>query len=407
MTEKSTVLPYLAAIGHRGFSAGANLMLTIVAGRALSAPDFGYFVFGMAVIALLLLPHASFFSEPMLVYGPEKYAQNSRDYLLLLGKAQLGYGLLGGVIAAATGLFFSGQSAFLLFALIVPLVLTLEFQARSFFMQIKPLISFASALIQFTCLGFLFFSEMAPANKTIAGILTPYAIALTAANLFLFGAHFLFIKTRKSKIKISKDIVNIHAEFAKWALLSHLALFVMTDFYILVLPILQDLTTTANFRAQSAIIGAGVQAFAALSLMATPLLRISKDATLFYKNLKRLLLSISLIGLPIFIIIGLWGHTLIQIIYDGKYAILPIGYWIAGLYPLTMGYAFVTSAALRARDEAQMAGMAAGIAALICAPIGLWLTLKFGAEGVIFAQVLGALMMTAICVRALRQRLPG
>lgn len=385
---------YLLAIGHRAFFAGSNLMLTVMAGRALEAPEFGQFALFIATVSLVLIPHTSFFSEPMLVYGPKDYAKSLRRYLSSLGMGQLFFGLICAAVSAYMG-FWTGEPGYLVFALVMPLALTLDFQVRSFFMQLLPVAALGSAMVQFAVLAVLLFAGSGLFAETIAGFLSVYVWSLLAANLFLLVLHLRKLSRFGTSPLDIAEIARRHVRFAAWTLVSHLMLFLVTNSYMFVLPLLQDLATTANFRAQSAITGPGVQAFSALGMMAVPMLRVSTYQPEFLAKLRKLLIMITAVGLPFVILAGLFGKAVIDLIYAGKYGLAPIGYWLAGLYPLSIGYAFMMGSALRAIDRARLVAVSAGVAAAICLPIGLWLTWQFGAEGVILAQVIGALTMAA------------
>jgi O-antigen/teichoic acid export membrane protein len=170
-------------------------------------------------------------------------------------------------------------------------------------------------------------------------------------------------------------------------------LFLVTNFYIFVIPVLQNIETAALFRAQSAVIGPGAQAFSALGLVAVPLLRVAPDRAGFVSNLMRFFGVITIIGIGITLALGLFGSQLIGLIYSEKYALSSVGYWLAGVYPLTIGYAFLIGSALRAIDRADLVAWASGFAVITTLPPGLYLTYRFGVEGVISAQLFGCLTM--------------
>ncbi|WP_068113006.1 lipopolysaccharide biosynthesis protein [Tropicimonas marinistellae] len=391
MSRISKGLPYLATIGHRGFTAGTNLVLTIVAGRALEVADFGALALMMAVIGLLMIFHSTLFSEPMLVYGPRDYQASLQRYLGFLGSTQFGAGLLISVAIGVGGLIL-GKEGYLAFAIVVPLALSLDFQDRSFFMQLNPVVPFASSVIQFATLTVLLF--LGSGTQTIGGFLGIYATSFLAANLFQLVAH-LRTWPQFGTAELARDeVVRRHVRFAAWSMASHLLLFLVTNFYIFVLPVLQDIETTAVFRAQSAIIGPGAQAFSALGLIAVPMLRVSTDRDAFVGKLMRFLAVITALGVPIILVLGMFGRPLIGLIYADKYALSPLGYWLVGLYPLAIGYAFMIGSALRALDRADLIARAAGVAVVLTLPLGLYLTSRFGVEGVIIAQVLGCLTVT-------------
>lgn len=393
MNKLGGLLTYGPAVGHKGFSAGSNLLITIMAGHQLEAAAFGLFALLIAAVALMLILHASVFSEPMMVYGPRDYSGALRPYLMLLGSTQLVFGGTCAVIALLVGAATGGGGAYVALALILPLAFSMDAQERSFFMQLRPLVPFAGAALQFSTLCIILFGLDGLGLDGLDGFLLIHATGLAVANVFLLIQHCLSWHGFGTARLDWHDVALRHMRFATWTVVAHLLLFMVSGFYIFVLPLLQDLVTTANFRAQSALTGPGVQAFSALGMIAVPMLRVAPSRVMLLDRLRRLLLLITLIGLPILLGTGFFGAWFINLVYDGKYGLLPVGYWLAGLFPMMMGYAFVMGSALRAIDRADLVAWAAGVAVLFGLPPGLWLTWVYGAEGVILAQVLGAALM--------------
>lgn len=397
-----SALSYVMAIGHRAFFAGSSLLLTVVAGRELEALMFAQFALFMATVSLLLIPHASFFSEPMLVYGPKNYVAGLRRYLIALGGSQFAFGLLCALVSLILSFILPG-GGYAAFAIVIPLALALDFQVRSFFMQFLQPAAVASAVIQFATLAILLFAGGGGSLDTVSNFLVIYALSLLSANLFLLVAQ-IARRERLGDASINyPEMFRIHAKFAGWTMLSHLLFFLITNVYIFLLPVLYSAESVSNFRAQSAITGPGVQAFSALGLMAVPVLRVSPDASEFLRRLRTLLLVTTAAGLPVVVAAGLFGAQVIDLIYQGKYQLLPGVYWLAGLYPLTIGYVFMLGSALRAIDRARLVAVSAGSAVVICLPVGIWLTWRYGAEGVIISQVLGSIIMAGCCALAFRK----
>lgn len=400
-TRKSA-LSYVMAIGHRAFFAGASLLLTVVAGRELEPAMFAQFALFIATASFLLIPHTSIFSEPMLVYGPKDYAPSLRRYLVALGLSQFSFGIICSAVSLLVS-FFAPSSGYAAFAIVLPLSLTLDFQIRSFFMQFLQVPAVISAIIQFSTLAALLLFGEGIFPKTVSGFLLVYATSLFAANIFLFAVQLSRRSSLGSEEINFKVVASKHISFAAWTIVSHILFFLLTNVYMFLMPLLNSTTSTANFRAQSAITGPGVQAFSALGLMAVPMLRVSQSAPEFLKRLRILLLITVAAGLPIFFAAGLFGSQIISVIYHGKYGLNPGIYWLAGLYPLSIGCVFMLGSALRAIDRARLVATSAGFAVAICLPIGLWLTWRLGAEGVILAQVLGSIAMASCCAVAFKK----
>lgn len=395
--------PLAATVGHRGFTAASNILITILAGRVLDTSNFGELALLMAVSALALLFHSSIFSEPMLVYGPREYREARATYLAKLGIAQFTAAL---VLAAASAVAAGVLKITTLFpfAFILLLQLTLDFLDRTFFMQLRPMIPAATAVCQFIVIVVLILSGLDQDSNDITQFLWILAGSLAGANavsLSVIACNWAGLSRGASD---GWAIARHHLDFAAWSILSHLLLFLVTGFYIFMLPVLRSIEEAALFRAQAVIIGAGVQAFSALGMVAVPMLRVCTTRTTYEKVLKRFSMFIGLSGLVIWVTIGVFGHAALGWIYNDRYSLTPFGYWLAGVYPLSIGFAFLAGSALRALDCAALVARSAGLAVFLTLGPGLLLIHKFGAEGAIFAQALGAWVMTLACFHCIRDR---
>lgn len=397
-----------AAVVHRGLSAGINFLIVVNAGRAMSSTSFGSFAVLFATIAVILLPHSAFFSEPMLVYGPREYRPALRSYLMAAMIAQLWFGLLCSAAIAMTAIALDAWAVphvtdMFALAAVVPLALSVDFLERSFFMQLRPFVPCISALLQITILAAFIFQKILPLSQSPERYLLAYATSQCFAVLFLCAAHVNSRAGYGRAVLATGEVLHRHASYGAWAAVSHLMLFMVTNFYLFLLPMLQNLTSTAVFRAQSAVTGPGAQAFSALGLIAVPVLRNALGTHTFLRELARFVVVISVSGILLTVGVGLFGQRLIDAIYAHKYALRPFGYWLAGAFPLAIGYAFIMGSALRSVDRPDLVAKAAGGTALVTLPLGIAMIRWQGVEGVILAQVVGAMAMALACCALLKR----
>jgi O-antigen/teichoic acid export membrane protein len=392
-----------AAVLHRGLSASISFLIMVSAGRGMVAADFGSFAVLFATISTLLLLHSAFFSEPMLVYGPRDYLPGQRRYLVLVMAGQFAFGVacaaVMALVALTLGMLHWARAVDLLaLAPIVPLALSVDFLERSFFMQLRPFVPCMSALLQLATQAVVLAQKLVPVSPTPPGYLCAYAAGLAAAILLMGAVHAASAARYGTDHVPRGEVAHRHFRYGSWSAVSHIMLFLVTNCYLFLLPLLQNLTVTAVFRAQSAVTGPGAQAFSALGLVAIPLLRTTSGDHAFERELKRFLLIVSLIGAGVLVGGGLFGKQVIDLIYAHKYALRPFGYWLAGAFPMAIGYAFVMGSALRAVDRPDLVAKAAGTTALFSLPLGIALIRWQGAEGVIIAQIIGSLAMASGCL---------
>src|SRR5881396_1312348 len=108
MTEKQRNLKWITrgtwAIADQGFFALANAILNVLLARWLSPAEYGAFAVAYSLLLFVGAFHTALLTEPLLVFGPAKYAKQPRTYLRVLLRAHWT------LMAAGSGLMMMGGS---------------------------------------------------------------------------------------------------------------------------------------------------------------------------------------------------------------------------------------------------------------------------------------------------------
>src|SRR5439155_722855 len=89
------------AIADQGLFAGTNFLLNVMLARWLSPGEYGAFAVGLAAVFFVGTFHSALLTEPMLVFGPGKYADRAGAYVG--GGAGVGGGFFGGGVGEGGG----------------------------------------------------------------------------------------------------------------------------------------------------------------------------------------------------------------------------------------------------------------------------------------------------------------
>jgi len=132
------------AIADQGLFAGSNFFVNILLARWLAPADYGAFALAFSIFLLLGAFHTAILTEPMLVFGPGKYADRFHSYIAILLRGHFVLMLPGAALLAAAALVLgrlyspSVARAFLGLALAGPFILLLWLVRRAFYVQLRP-----------------------------------------------------------------------------------------------------------------------------------------------------------------------------------------------------------------------------------------------------------------------------
>src|SRR5262245_61670140 len=92
------------ALVDQGLFVFASVILNVLLARWLTAAEYGAFAVSYSLFLLLGTFHTALVTEPMLVFGAGKYANNSSAYLKVLFRAHFLLTFVGSILLAIAAL---------------------------------------------------------------------------------------------------------------------------------------------------------------------------------------------------------------------------------------------------------------------------------------------------------------
>ena len=421
MTEKRDNRKWIArgtwAVADQGFFAVASVLLNVLLARWLTPQEYGAFAVGYALFLLLATFHTAFVTEPLLVFGAGKYSAQLRQYLQTL--LRLHWYLTGAgsflLVVAASILHFSGvgplaQALFGL-GLAAPFSLLMWFERRSAYLLLKPRLA---ALASAAYLLLIVAGLSALATLHLLSLFTAMiTLGVSGAVTGFWLLHLLRASAQDTQAAIAGPVIADHWRYGRWASATSMLMWVPLNFFFVVLSVAFSFQASATLKALSNLVLPLLQVNAALGSLLLPAMVVRTQDRARFGKLLRLSLALFASGALIYsIIVGALGHTLIPLLYGGRYNSNPDLLWLLLLIPILDGAMMVLSSALRSMQRpnrvfwAQLAVAAfvltVGVPAATSA--GLW-----GAATVIViadalgVAILGAGVLATLPARNLRQ----
>lgn len=404
------------AIADQGLFALANVALNVLLARWLKPEAYGAFAVGYSLFLFIGAFHTALLTEPLLVFGPGKYAGQLRRYLsvLLSGHwALTGTGSLllvvAGLLLRLNGLGFLAQAMFGL-ALAAPFSLLMWFSRRAAYVRFQPrLATMASAGYLILLLAGLF---------TLAGLqLVSIFSALLAMSIAGALSGFWLMRCIRRSTPEREDagdgdaswqpVVIDHWRYGRWAAATSVLMWVPLNFFFVVLSVLVNFEASATLKALSNLVLPLLQANAALGSLLLPAMVTRARNHYQFRKLLRLALALFALGAFVYSLsIGALSHLLVHLLYGGRYDAQASLLWLLLLIPVLDGAMVVLANALRSLERpdrvfwAQLAVaifvLVAGVAATRAS--GLW----GAACGIVLADLLGTVILGAGVLSQLR-----
>jgi len=382
------------SVMDQGLFAGSNFLLNILLARWLTPKEYGTFVLAYTIFWLLGIFHLSFLTEPMLVFGSGKYKNHLKSYLRFLYSSHWWFALALGFLFLIVGylLHMFGSpllaSAFWSLALAGPFLLLQQLMRRLCYVREIPKLAAISGGVYFVCicLGAFFLVENERlALPTIFGLM---GLASFVSCVLLAYALRTIIPSDTGK-PVKKDSLEQHWHYGKWAVGNGLMAAIPDDLFRILLPIWGGLEATGAFRALTNLLVIPTQILNALGSVLIPFfvkIRERPDYSLVLLKLGGLFVTLAT---GYWLCLGLFGQSILDLLYQGKYTEYAPLLWIIGLVPIFQSMTSIMSVGILARENPRLIFWSRLWATLIVSLPGVGLMAAFGIWGAGMGMVAG------------------
>ena len=402
------------AIADQGLFALANVFLNVLLARWLTPVEYGAFAVGYSLFLFIGAFHTALLTEPLLVFGPGKYADRPRGYLSLLLRGHWILTAVGSLLLVIAGLVlrYNGirplSQALLGLALATPFSLMMWFSRRAAYVRFQPrLATIASAgylvLLLAGLIGLAGFHLV-----SIFSAMLTLSVAGAISGLWLMNSIHRALPDEEERLT-PVPVITDHWRYGRWASATSVLMWVPLNLFFVVLSVLVNFEATGAFKALSNLVLPLLQANAALGSLLLPAMALRARNHEQFKKLLRTSLVLFAAGACIYsLLIGAFGGELVHLIYGGRYDSQANLLRLLLLIPLLDGAMVVLSNALRSLERpdrvfwAQLAVvlflLTAGVEATRLS--GLW-----GATaGLVVAELLGTIVLGASVLSQLKHQ---
>jgi O-antigen/teichoic acid export membrane protein len=402
------------AVADQGFFALANALLNVLLARWLTPAEYGAFAVGYSLFLFIGAFHTALLTEPLLVFGAGKFANQPRGYIatLLRGHWVLtGMGslvlIIGGVVLRFKGIDLLAQALFGL-ALATPFSLLMWFSRRAAYLRFQPrLATIASAGYLVLLLAGLFalFS---------LHIVSVFSALLTMSATGAITGFWLLRRVRRALPEIEKDaatrvVLGDHWRYGRWASATAVLMWVPLNFFFVVLSVLINLEASAALKALVNLVLPLLQANAALGALLLPALVMRVRHGAQFRKLLGWALALFAGGAFVYSLgIGVFSHLLVHLLYGGRYDSYASLLWLLLLIPILDGAMVVLASALRSLERPDRVFWGHLSAAVFVLTVGVFVTRSSGLWGaacaIVLADLLGTMILGACVLAQLRPR---
>lgn len=389
------------AVADQGLFAVSSAFLNILLARWLTPAEYGAFAIAYTMFLLLGAVHTALVTEPMLVFGSDKYAQHWPGYMRVLLRGHWLLTCAGSLlllIASAAG-WLGGANLIaqvsLGLAVAAPFSLLLWLMRRTAYARLQPQLATAASafylLLIMAGLLALNFGQV----LTILSVMLCMGLASAAVGIWLrwrlCGA--ALVDSAKAEGPGHRAVLAVHWNYGRWALATTILMWVPLNLFFIVLSGWVSLEASATLKALTNVVLPLMQANAALSALLLPLLvKRACDAVAFKQLLSAALLLFGIGGTLYALFLLALGKPLIHLLYAGKYDGAGRLLWALALLPVLDGITVVLASALRSLERPKLIFWANLWAGACVLTLGVWATGFWGLGGAALGMILGNLL---------------
>jgi O-antigen/teichoic acid export membrane protein len=400
------------AIADQGLFAFANVLLNMALARWLSPAQYGAFAVAYSVFLFLGALHTALITEPMLVFGAGKYAEQVSTYLAKVIRGHWVLTIAGSLLLGLSALCFAlanlttMSEALFGLALSAPFSLLMWLARRAAYLRFQTrLATFGSAFYTILIaigLSVLFTLDLVSIFSAL--LVMGAAGAITGIGMWLELTRTIGDPNRELE---SRPVIRNHFQYGRWACATSMLMWVPLNLFFVILSATVNLEASAALKALSNLVLPLLQANAALGSLLLPAMvaRITSR-----ENLTRLLrICLALFAsaaIAYSISVWIFRRPLVHVLYSGQYDSHAAVLAVLLIIPLFDGLMMVLSTTLRAFEMPDRVFWSQLALAIFVLTIGVVAAGKYGLWGaagsVAIGEVLGSVLLIISVVSKLR-----
>ncbi|MEM6334914.1 MAG: hypothetical protein AAF752_00005, partial [Bacteroidota bacterium] len=336
--------------------AGANFLLNILLVQWIGEAWYGAFTVAFTVFLLAGAVHTGLLTEPMLVFGPGRYAGVFHRYLqvLLRGHALVSVAL--GVLVGSVGgvLWANGWPlvgpALVALALSMPFLLLLWLVRRACYVvfQIRWAAE-AGAVYLVAQLLIAWGLHQAGLLNPATALAAMAGAALPAVMLMLFRINRWDeeaeteepaqpVLGQATASELRADVLTQHWAYGRWASATGMLEWVPGYLSFLILPVAATIAASGALKALQNFIMPVVQVYAALSVLLIPVLVRARRNDTFWQTTFGMLGLMSAGTFVYWMVLGFFGEPLMLWLYQGEFMEYAGLLWWVGALPFVSAF---------------------------------------------------------------------
>lgn len=378
------------AVTDQALFALSNFAMNILLARWLVPEDYGAFAVAFTLFLLIGALHTGILTEPMQVFGPGKHKERFGNYLYVLVKGHAAFGFLGSVLfaLAAITLWYFTESP-LTFALgglafALPFILFQWLLRKATYVLLTPILAAKAGMLYMV----LMFSGLFGLHHIeiigSATALIVMGLASLISGLWLawkLHAH----RSAEDPEGLQRLAMEDHWRYGRWAMMTGMLGWVPGNIVYLLLPVWHGLEMAAVLRALNNLIMPVLQIKIALFALLLPVLVRLRQSD--YPRMLRMARNVGLVftlaAVGYWVLIGLFGSTVVDFLYVSHYTSYANLLWALGVVPVIAVWMGAATALLRAMERPALIMRAHAIAAIISITMGVAVVWIFGLAGAI------------------------
>ena len=374
------------AIMDQGLFALSNFLLNVMLARWLTPRDYGAFTVAFSVFLFIGAVHFALLIEPMLVFGPARYAGRYAEYLktLMLGHwaliapASLSLLLAGTILALWRPSALS--SALIGFAFAGPVILLTWLMRRACYLRSEPRLAALAGLLHLALMMLGLFALFQQRWLSILSALGLLGVVSLLTCVWLSIRLHIPLPSRTPP-GVFRGTLRDHWKYGRWAVATMVLMWVPGESYYLLLPLWHGLGATAVFKALTNLTTPLRNTDIALGVLMLPVLARVRGTARFGRLISLATVVLVAGSAVYWVPLVLFHRPLLAWLYGGRYEGYAEVLWFLGLYLLISPISDIFGGGLRALERPDLVFRANVLATAAAVIFGLWGIVRWGVAG--------------------------